>query len=99
MQITNKKGEELYLFVRTSSKEFNRPFITIKTWEDAIKLLHDHITERDDDLWYSKCINVTIKDSDENNKSASAQMVRKQKGWGGDYYEEISIEPAYDFYW
>ena len=101
MQITNKKGEKLYLVIITSSKEFNKPFVTLKTWEDSIKIFKDVTQEMDNDEWYSKIISLEIHEVDDNlhSRSASAQTIVNHKGWGSDYYKEISITPANDFYW
>lgn len=101
MQIVNKKGEKLYLVVRTSSKEFNKPFITLKTWEDAIKMLKDDTIELDNEDWYRKLISCTICEIEDttHSKNAHAKMLLNHRGWGGDFYEEINIEPAYDFYY
>ena len=100
MHITNRQGEKLYLYIRTSSQEFNRPFIVLKTWEDAIKMLKDDTKELDNDDWYSHNISLTINEVEDStrSKNAHAKMIRNHRGWGGDYYEEISIEPAYAHY-
>lgn len=100
MHITNRKGENLYLVVRTSSREFNKPFITIKTWEDAIKILKDSTKEVDNEEWYRKVISCNICEIEDNlhSKNAHAQTLLNHKGWGADFYEELSIEPAYAHY-
>lgn len=93
-QIKNKTGEELFLVIVTNSKEFNNPFISLKTWSEAKEIFEKRIKERNDNSYMIKQITVL---RNEEEKELKAQLLCNQKGWGRDYFEDIRIKKAYSF--
>jgi hypothetical protein len=93
MEVTNSKGEKLYQVIDTNSKEFNRPSVYLKTWEEAEEFFNKAIEERDTDTMLVQQITVT-RDSQ---YRLEAQLRCNRKGWGFDYFRCIIVEPALTF--
>ena len=92
MTLTNKEGEKLYLYVRTSSQEFSHPHIVIATWEECLQMFNEAVVDVDNDSWLKKVISKKI---ELEYQRAHAQLLKNHKGWGYDYYEEITISVAW----
>lgn len=91
--LKNKKGEQLFHYIHTNSKEFNRPSVSLLTWEDAIKKLKSYAQDFDNPTWYRKVISLSI---DEERHDATAELVVNHKGWGYNYFECITIDRVFE---
>ena len=90
-QITNKKGEGLYIFISVSTNNI-KPYIKIDTWAKCKKQLEYITTEQDSVSFFAQLIH---KEVDEEFHKAEASMRCNKKGWGSDYFKYITIEPLY----
>jgi hypothetical protein len=90
MQLTNQKGEKLYLLTIVKTNEVTSPFTSLVTWEKAQKRFANFTEEREDDSWSKKIVKLQKTES-----RLYAVMITNQKGWGSDYFEIFSLEPAY----
>ena len=90
-QITNKKGEKLYILTVISTNDI-RPYIKVSTWEKCKELFSQMIKEQDDDIFFAQLIH---KEVDEEFHKAKASMRCNRKGWGSDYFKYITIKPLY----
>lgn len=94
-QITNKKGEKLYILTSVSTNDI-KPYIKVDTWEKCKEQL-EHITiEQDGVSFFAQLIHKEI---DEEFNTAEASMRCNRKGWGSDYFKYITIEPLYTDAW
>ncbi len=94
-QITNKKGENLYILTFVSTKDI-KPYITVDTWAKCKKKLKHMTTEKDDVNFFAQLIH---KEVDDEFHTAEASMRCNKKGWGNDYFIYIIIEPLYTEAW
>lgn len=94
-QITNEKGEKLYILTAVSTNDI-KPYIRVDTWEKCKNLFSRMITEQDDDRFFAQLIH---KEVDEEFHKAEASMRCNKKGWGSDYFKYITIEPLYTQAW
>ena len=94
-QITNKKGEKLYILTAVSTNDV-RPYVTVDTWAKCKTILEEMTTEKDTPTFFAQLIHKIIY---ENNNIAKASMRCNKKGWGSDYFEYITIEPLYTEAW
>ena len=90
-QITNKKDEDLYIFISVSTNNI-KPYIKIGTWAKCKKQLERITTEQDSVSFFAQLIH---KEVDEEFHKAEASMRCNKKGWGNDYFKYITIEPLY----
>lgn len=90
MQLTNQKGEKLYLLTIVKTNEVTSPSTYLTTWEEAQRRFYNFTQEREDDSFSKKI--VKLKESE---SRLYAIMVTNQKGWGPDYFEIFSLQPAY----
>lgn len=92
MQITNKKGEKLYLVVRSKSNDIS-PYTGVKTWEKAMEDFNDFTEDVDNEAMFRK----TVKKNIDEGHRAIASCIENRKGWGSDYMVYIEVSPLYDF--
>lgn len=90
MRLTNQKGEKLYLLTIIKTNEITLPYTYLVTWEEGKERFCNFTKEREDDSWSKKV--VTLKESE---SRLYAIMITNQKGWGPDYFEVFSLQPAY----
>lgn len=90
-QITNKKGEKLYILTAVSTNDI-RPYVTVNTWAKCKEQLERMTTEIDNDIFFAQLIHKSI---NEEYHSAEASVRCNRKGWGSDYFKYITIEPLY----
>ena len=90
-QITNKKGENLYILTSVSTNDI-KPYITVDTWAKCKETLEQMTTEINDDRFFAQLVHKEI--NEEFNK-AEASMRCNRKGWGNDFFKYITIEPLY----
>lgn len=94
-QITNKKGENLYILTSVSTNDI-KPYITVDTWEKCKEQLEYITTEKDDSRFFARLIH---KEVNEEFHKAEASMRCNKKGWGNDFFKYITIEPLYTQAW
>lgn len=94
-QITNKKGEKLYILTAVSTNDI-KPYIKVDTWEKCKDLFSRMLTEQDDDRFFAQLIH---KEVNEELHKAEASMRCNRIGWGNDYFKYITIEPIYTGAW
>ena len=94
-QITNKKGEKLYILTSVFTNDI-KPYITVNTWAKCKEQLERMTEERNDSAFFIQLIHKRI--SEEHN-IAEASLRCNKKGWGNDYFEYITIEPLYTEAW
>lgn len=94
-QITNKKGENLYILTSVSTNDI-KPYITVDTWENCITRFNHLTVETDSDRFFAQKVHKVINDE---NHLAEASMRCNRKGWGNDYFQYITIEPLYTGAW
>lgn len=94
-QITNKKGENLYILTSVSTNDI-KPYITVNTWAKCKAILERMTTEVDNDTFFAQLIHKEV--NDEFGK-AEASVRCNKKGWGSDYFQYITIEPLYTQAW
>lgn len=90
MQLNNQKGEKLYLLTIVKTNEVTMPFTNLVTWDEGIKRFQIFTREQEDDNWSKKVVK-----SQKTESRLYAVMITNQKGWGPDYFEIFSLEPAY----
>jgi hypothetical protein len=93
-QITNKKGEKLYILTSVSTNNI-KPYIKVDTWSKCKECL-ENITTENGAMFFTQLIH---KEVDEENHRAEASMRCKKEGWGSDYFEYITIEPLFTEAW
>lgn len=94
-QITNKKGDNLYMLTSVSTNKI-KPFINVDTWEKCKKLFNGMTIEKEDKHSFTQLVHKKI---DEEYNKAEASMRCNSKGWGDDYFMYITIEPLYAQDW
>lgn len=94
-QITNKKGENLYILTSVSTNDI-KPYITVDTWGKCKEQLEYITTEKDDSRFFAQLIH---KEVNEEFHKAEASMRCNKKGWGSDFFKYITIEPLYTQAW
>ena len=94
-QITNKKGEKLYILTVVSTNDI-KPYIKVNTWEKCKDLFSQMIKEQDDDSFFAQLIH---KEVNEEFHKVEASMRCNRKGWGSDYFKYITIKPLYTDAW
>lgn len=94
-QITNKKGEELYILTIVSSNEIT-PFIVVDTWAKCKERLEGMTEEKDNSAFLIQLIHKKI---NEERHLAEASVRCNRKGWGSDFFKYITIEPLYTEAW
>lgn len=90
MQLNNQKGEKLYLLTIVKTNEITMPFTSLVTWEEGMKRFQTFTREQEDDNWSKKVVK-----SQKSESRLYAVMITNQKGWGPDYFEIFSLQPAY----
>lgn len=90
-QITNKKGEDLYILTSVSTNDIE-PYIKVNTWTKCKEELERITAEKDGVSFFAQLIH---KEVDEENHEAEASMRCNRKGWGSDYFKYITIKPLY----
>lgn len=88
-QITNKKGEDLYILTSVSTNDI-KPYIKVDTWVKCKEELERITAEKDGVSFFAQLIH---KEVDEENYEAEASMRCNRKGWGSDYFKYITIKP------
>lgn len=94
-QITNKKGEKLYILTSVSTNDV-RPYVTVNTWEKCKETLEQITIEKDTSTFFAQLIH---KEVNEEFHKAEASMRCNKIGWGSDYFKYITIEPLYTEAW
>ena len=94
-QITNKKGENLYILTSVSTNDI-KPYITVDTWAKCKEQLEQMIVETDNDRFFAQLIH---KEVDEKYFTAKVSMRCNRKGWGSEFFKYITIEPLYTQAW
>lgn len=94
-QITNKKGENLYILTSVSTNDI-KPYIKVDTWAKCKKTLESMTIEVIDDRFFAQLIH---KEVDDEFHTAKASMRCNRKGWGNDFFKYITIEPLYTQSW
>ena len=90
-QITNNKGEKLYILISVATNDIN-PYIKINTWAKCKEQLEQMTTRVDNDIYFAQLIHKEI---NEEFHKAEASMRCNKKGWGSDFFKYITIEPLY----
>lgn len=94
-QITNKKGENLYILTSVSTNDI-KPYITVNTWAKCKETLESMTTEVNNDRFLVQLIHKEV--NDEFGK-AEASVRCNKKGWGSDFFKYITIDPLYTKSW
>lgn len=76
MQLTNQKGEKLYLLTIVKSNEITMPFTSLVTWDEGMKRFQTFTREQEDDNWSRKLIKWQ-----KTELRLYASMITNQKGW------------------
>lgn len=76
-QITNKKGEKLYILTAVSTNDI-RPYVTVNTWEKCKETLERITIEKDTSTFFAQLIHKEIH---EDNNTANASMRCNKIGW------------------
>lgn len=90
MQLTNKKGEKLYLLTIVKTNEITVPSTSLVTWEEAQKRFSNFTREQDDDSCSKKIVKLQKSES-----RLYAVMITNRRGWTTDYFEIFNLQPAY----
>lgn len=90
-QLTNAKGEKLFILVTNSTNSI-KPYVKVSTWEECLKIFNQKTIETDNDQMLVQLIHKKIS---ENYAEASTRCNRK--GWGYDFFQYITIEPLYSY--
>lgn len=94
-QITNKKGEKLYILTIANTNSI-KPYTCVNTWEECLKHFEMATKELDNDRFFAQIIH---KDISETANTAEASVRCNKKGCGNDYFSYITIEPLYTQAW
>ena len=94
-QITNKKGENLYILTSVSTNDI-KPYFHVDTWERCKELFNKMTVKQNDDSFFAQLIHKKI---NETMQIAEASVRCNRKGWGNDYFQYITIEPLYTGAW
>lgn len=94
-QITNKKGENLYILTSVSTNDI-KPYIKVDTWTKCMEMLERMTIEENDDR---SLVQLIHKEINEKYNTANASMRCNRKGWGSDFFKYITIEPLYTSSW
>lgn len=94
-QITNKKGENLYILTSVSTNDI-KPYIKVDTWTKCREMLERMTIEGNDDR---SLVQLIHKEINEKFNTANASMRCNRKGWGSDFFKYITIEPLYTKAW
>lgn len=94
-QITNKKGEKLYILTSVSTNN-TKPYIKVDTWERCKELFNKMTVKQDNDSFFAQLIHKKI---NETMQTAEASIRCNKKGWGSDFFRYITIEPLYTHAW
>lgn len=90
MQLTNQKGEKLYLLTIVKTNEVTSPSAYLVTWDEGQKRFCKFTKEQEDDSWSKKIVKL-----EESELRLHAIMITNHKGWGSDYFEIFNLQPAY----
>jgi hypothetical protein len=90
MQLNNQKGEKLYLLTIVKTNEITSPTTNLVTWEAGQRRFSHFTEERDDESYSKKAVKIQKTES-----RLYAVMLTNQKGWGPDYFEIFSLQPAF----
>ena len=90
MQLNNQKGEKLYLLTIVRTNEVTMPFTSLVTWDEGMKNFQAFTREQEDDNWSKRIVKLQKTES-----RLYAVMITNQKGWGPDYFEIFSLQPAF----
>jgi hypothetical protein len=90
MQLNNQKGEKLYLLTIVRTNEVTSPFTSLVTWDEGMKNFQTFTREQEDSNWSKRIVKLQKTES-----RLYAVMITNQKGWGPDYFEIFSLQPAY----
>lgn len=94
-QITNKKGENLYILTSVSTNDI-KPYITVDTWAKCKELFTKLTITQEDEHFLTQLVHKEI---NEEFHKAEASMRCNKKGWGNDFFKYITIEPLYTQAW
>ena len=94
-QITNKKGENLYILTSMSTNDI-KPYFHVDTWERCKELFNKMTVKQDDDSFFAQLIHKKI---NETMQIAEASVRYNKRGWGSDFFKYITIEPLYTQAW
>lgn len=94
-QITNKKGENLYILTSVSTNDI-KPYFHVDTWERCKELFTKMTIKQDDDSFFAQLIHKKLNDE---LGTAKASIRCNKKGWGSDFFKYITIEPLYTQSW
>lgn len=90
-RLKNKNNEELFTLSIIDSNDLNFPIIRVNTWDHCLKEFSSLIKERDDKEWLVKPVKVETHEG----LWATAIVLSNHRGWGGDYFRYIKIDPAW----
>lgn len=90
MQLTNQKGEKLYLLTIVKTNEITVPSTSIVTWEKGVKRFQTFTREQEDDFCSKKIVKLQ-----KSEQRLYAIMITNRRGWTTDYFEIFSLQPAY----
>lgn len=94
-QITNKKGENLYILTSVSTNDI-KPYIKVDTWTKCREMLERMTIEENDDR---SLVQLIHKEINEKYNTVNASIRCNRKGWGSDFFKYITIEPLYTSSW
>lgn len=89
MQLTNQKGEKLYLLTIVKTNEITVPFTSLVTWEEGQRRFSNFTREQEDD----SCSKKTVK-LQKSEQRLHAVMITNRRGWTTDYFEIFNLQPA-----
>ena len=94
-QITNKKGENLYILTSVSTNDI-KPYIKVDTWEKCKEHLEGMTIGVNNSSFFVQLVHKKV---DEESHKAEASMRCNKKGWGSDYFVYVTIESLYTQSW
>ena len=94
-QITNKKGENLYILTSVSTNDI-KPYFHVDTWERCKELFNKMTVKQNDDSFFAQLIHKKI---NETMQIAEASVRCNKRGWDSDFFKYITIEPLYTQAW
>lgn len=94
-QITNNKGENLYILIAASTNCIE-PYIKVDTWEKCKEHLEGMTTEVNNSRFFVQLVHKKV---DEESHKAEASMRCNKKDWSSDYFMYVTIESLYTEAW
>lgn len=96
-QITNKKGEELYILTSVSTNNIKNVTVIVDTWEKCM-IRFNHLTiEKDSNRFFTQKLHKVI--DDKTHLAEASMRYNRKKGQGSDFCIYITIRPLYTQSW